>query len=135
MLKFPNRIIKATVLVLILGGLTMGLNACQKSGSNQNTNGQTNAVTQNLPPSPGLILSVQPAKGPVSGGTAVKIIGENFTGQPKVLFGETEAVQVTVKSATEMEVKTPAGKKGKVDVVLKNSAGTVSALQEGFLYE
>ncbi|MEK7631574.1 MAG: IPT/TIG domain-containing protein [Patescibacteria group bacterium] len=89
----------------------------------------------NAEPNPGLILGVSPSKGAVAGGTKVTITGEGFRGTPKVLFGETEGKDVQVKGEKEITVTTPAGSKGLVDVVLKNSTGPTSSLQDGFTYE
>ncbi|MFA6587620.1 MAG: IPT/TIG domain-containing protein [Patescibacteria group bacterium] len=126
--------LKSAVIILISGFLVFGLSACKKNSGNQNSNSSTNSVKA-TPKSPGLVFSAEPNKGPVNGGTTVKFTGEGIQGNLKVLFGENEATDVVVKSDKEIECKTPAGKKGKVNVTLKAEAGTVTTLEQAFTYE
>lgn len=71
------------------------------------------------------ITSLSPNHGPAAGGTTVTITGTNFVGVTSVLFGTTNATNVTVVSATEITVTAPAGT-GTVRVKV-NAAGGSSA--------
>lgn len=114
--------------------IASGLVACGKTGQNANAN--VNSVAAAAKPSPGLILSATPSKGPAAGGTTIKIMGEGFTGSPTVLFGMTEGKDVKVVSATELSVITPAGTKGDaVDITLRAPDAPTSTLVDGFHYE
>lgn len=66
--------------------------------------------------------SVTPSAGPAAGGTVVKIAGAAFGTAPTVKFGATAASSVTVSSATELMVTTPAGT-GVVDVTVTGPGG------------
>jgi hypothetical protein len=69
------------------------------------------------------VTKVGPAKGPVGGGTAVKITGTGFTGTTVVRFGSQEA-SFTVTSATKILATAPPGTVGTVDVTVTNPLGT-----------
>jgi hypothetical protein len=69
------------------------------------------------------VTKVAPSKGPVAGGTSVKVTGTGFTGTSAVHFGAHSAA-FTVSSATKLLATAPAGTVGKVDVTVTNSAGT-----------
>jgi hypothetical protein len=68
------------------------------------------------------VTSVTPSTGPAAGGTVVKIAGASFGAVPTVKFGSTAATAVTVSSATELTVTTPAGS-GAVDVTVTGPGG------------
>ncbi len=68
------------------------------------------------------VTGVTPDKGAAAGGTSVKISGSNFGTTPEVKFGGTAATSVTVTSATELSVVTPAGT-GVVDVMVTGPGG------------
>ena len=69
------------------------------------------------------IASISPSSGPLAGGTTVTIIGSNFTGASKVLFGTVAASRFTVKSATQITAVSPGGS-GTVDVRVTTPGGT-----------
>lgn len=69
------------------------------------------------------VTSVKPGHGPGTGGTSVRIGGANLTGATTVRFGSTDAAGFTVKSATSIIAKAPAGA-GTVDVTVTTPAGT-----------
>jgi subtilisin family serine protease len=81
------------------------------------------------------ITSVNPAEGPVAGGTLVTITGKNFPENPTVFFGERTAEIVSVIAPTFIVVDTPASGAGQVDVVvLDPGTGAETRLANGFTY-
>ncbi|MDB5313637.1 MAG: hypothetical protein JWO38_7839, partial [Gemmataceae bacterium] len=70
------------------------------------------------------VTAVNPASGPLAGGTTVTITGTNFTGATGVKFGTVAATSFTVNSATSITVTVPAGAAGPVDVTVTTSSGT-----------
>ncbi|MFT4702549.1 MAG: hypothetical protein ACI81R_000234 [Bradymonadia bacterium] len=68
--------------------------------------------------------SVDPPTGESSGGETVRLIGAGFTNDLEVRFGPARASNVTLISDTELEVVTPPGSVGAVDVVLRDSERT-----------
>ncbi|PKL70924.1 MAG: hypothetical protein CVV30_01180, partial [Methanomicrobiales archaeon HGW-Methanomicrobiales-1] len=61
------------------------------------------------------ITSLIPASGPVVGGTVITITGTGFTGATAVNFGTTAGTSLTVASATQLNVTSPAGAAGTVN--------------------
>lgn len=104
---------------------------------------QTLEVTGGGTPVPS-VSAVSPNQGPTAGGTSVTITGTELTGAEEVKFGSTSVAcpkatapgKCVVKSATEIEVESPAGAAGQVDVRVKTPGGT-SAISAGdkFTYE
>ncbi|MEU9763747.1 IPT/TIG domain-containing protein [Streptomyces sp. NPDC047987] len=76
---------------------------------------------------PPVVSFINPAQGPVSGGTAVIITGTSFTGATAVRFGAANAVSYTVTSATQINAITPAGSIGSVPVRVISPSGTSNA--------
>ena len=87
-----------------------------------------------IPPTlPGIrIDSVTPARGPVSGGTAVTIQGAGFFEGLGVRIGALPADQVRVVSDSVIEAVTPPGTPGVADVVLFFRYGEARLLQGFF---
>jgi hypothetical protein len=79
--------------------------------------------TYTTPPAP-TVMSLSPASGPTSGGTAVTVAGTNLTGATAVKFGTTAATTFTVNSATQVTATAPAGSAGTVDVTVTTPGGT-----------
>jgi len=78
-------------------------------------------------------LSVSPASGPTSGGTAIEILGSGFTGASTVAVGGTPATNVVVTSSTRITAVTPPGAAGPTDVAV--TTGSVLAMKSaGFTY-
>ena len=73
------------------------------------------------PPS---VSGVQPAAGPVAGGTAVLVYGQGFLGTSSVAFGGTPAPQFTVVSDTLIDAVAPAHAAGAVSLVVTTVGGT-----------
>lgn len=86
------------------------------------------------PPTAPTIASVDPATGTAAGGTSVRITGTNLAGTSTITFGGANATNVTVDSATQVTLTTPAHAAGAVDVVLTASGGTVTKT-EGYTYQ
>ncbi len=72
-----------------------------------------------------VITSVQPISGASTGGTAVRINGNNFPSSPTVTFGGVAATDIVVLSPTLITAVTPAGTPG-MTVVTVNSASSES---------
>lgn len=66
------------------------------------------------------VTSIDPAAGPLAGGSTVTIIGTEFYPGSTVWFGETPATSVTWISDTSMTAVVPAGAVGPVNVVVSN---------------
>lgn len=73
--------------------------------------------------------SLEPARGPSSGGTTVQVHGAGFGPDTRVFFGDREAREVTALSSRVLEVVTPPGAPGRavtvraVDTRLASRAG------------
>ena len=86
------------------------------------------------PPTPPLLTSAAPTSGPVTGGTAVTLLGKNFIpAATTVAFGSGGALNVTVLDEGRPTCTTPPGNAGKADVVVTTAGGSAT-LQEGFTY-
>ncbi len=78
-------------------------------------------VGRHVPPP--TITRISPAKGPTSGGTLVKIFGDDLLSPTGVEFGTKAAKLDKVLSSTEIEVTSPKGA-GTVDVRVRTAGGT-----------
>jgi hypothetical protein len=74
-------------------------------------------------PKPGMGF-LTPNTGSITGGTAVALFGQGFTGATAVSFGGVAATSFTVLSDTEILAYSPAHSAGQVDVTVTTSAGT-----------
>jgi hypothetical protein len=72
--------------------------------------------------------SLDPALGPVSGGTVVTVTGSGFLGATGVTFGGTAGTDFTVVNDTTITVTSPAGAVGPVDVIVIDAAGNSAPL-------
>lgn len=70
--------------------------------------------------------SIDPATGSTAGGTAVTIMGTNFSQDAAVTVGGTAATSVTVVSSAEITATTPAGTAGAQDVVVTTAGGSAT---------
>ncbi|MBI4601969.1 MAG: IPT/TIG domain-containing protein [Planctomycetes bacterium] len=84
-------------------------------------------------PSPPAIDSVEPAEGPSTGGTLVVVRGQNFTADSAVTMGGRPLADSVVVGPTEIQGATPAGKRGRADVVVASPAGRAT-LEGGFAF-
>jgi IPT/TIG domain len=84
----------------------------------------------------GKVTKMDPAEGPVAGGTQVTITGEQFTKDIAVTFGEKPGTAVTFIDPTTVKVTTPSqAKPGAVDVRLDAAADLIGVLAGGFTYK
>lgn len=84
------------------------------------------------------VTGLDPEKGDPKGGTYVRVIGTAFQSEErkaKVFFGGKEGKVVKIQNDTEMIVEAPAGKVGKVDVLVVFEPGGELKLPGGFTYE
>ncbi|MFF4276129.1 IPT/TIG domain-containing protein [Streptomyces sp. NPDC001536] len=79
------------------------------------------------------IASISPATGPAAGGTVVTITGANLDGVADVKFGSTAGTSLKILSSGKLQVTSPAGAAGAVNVVVGDDAGTVTKTG-GFTY-
>lgn len=86
------------------------------------------------PPAPSL-LSFQPDHGPLSGGTALRLLGDAFVDGCTVFLGGVAAVTVR-EGATTLRVETPAGAQGgPVDLRVENPDGQAATCADAFRYD
>src|SRR5215213_3303131 len=80
---------------------------------------------------------IQPDQGVNAGGDKVTIKGSGFIPgktQVEVRFGRARAEQVSIASAGEINVVTPPGDKGPVDITLMFDSGEQFKIEQGFRY-
>ncbi|MER7759462.1 IPT/TIG domain-containing protein [Streptomyces sp. NPDC097619] len=82
---------------------------------------------------PATVAAVSPATGPAAGGTVVTITGSNLDGVDSVKFGATAGTNLRVFSSGRLQVTTPAGSAGAVNVIVGDEAGAVTKTA-GFTY-
>ncbi len=92
----------------------------------------TGAVTYVVPPPS--IASLMPNTGPGRGGANVRITGNGFQVGANVSFGPTSAPVATVLSATDIDVVTPAGSDGPVNITIVNPDGQSTTLNNGYTF-
>jgi pimeloyl-ACP methyl ester carboxylesterase len=81
------------------------------------------------------VSSAAPVFGPSGGGTAVTLLGANFTAASTVAFGGAAATAVTFVSPSTLTAVTPAHAPGAVDITVTNPGGESGTLPGGFTYE
>jgi hypothetical protein len=83
------------------------------------------------------VLVVNPAFGPVEGGSLVTVAGRGFLDGARVVFGAAEGTGVQFVSATQLRVTTPPapGAPGRVAVEVENPGGERASLPDGFEYQ
>ena len=84
-----------------------------------------------------IINTIDPAVGPITGGTSVQIVGQYFMQNAQVKFGELQGIGATVSSdGTSVSVTTPEVPAPiVVNVQLINPDGTSVTVENGFTYE
>jgi hypothetical protein len=88
---------------------------------------------------PHAVLGIDPPHGPFKGGTHVTIRGNGFASDTRVWFGDVEVPQssLTPLDPQRLELDTPAGSSGSVDVRVQNgdAESTGASLSGGFTYD
>lgn len=85
------------------------------------------------------VTHVSASSGPTTGGKTVTITGKNFMAHgnnavKKVMFGQTNATKLHVKSSTRLTVVAPKHAAGTVNVRVENKSGATSAVRSGDHY-
>ncbi len=78
--------------------------------------------------------AVDPAVGPVGGGTIVTVAGDHFADGARVRIGGADATSVVFLSAQVLSCRTPAGSEGAADLTVINPDGQSNTLPGGFTY-
>jgi len=76
-----------------------------------------------------VVTAVDPAEGPAAGGNVVSITGQTFTPRTTVRFGNSQAGNVEVLSASQLRVVAPAHLPGPVDVTVTTAGGTSNGVR------
>ena len=88
---------------------------------------------------PHTVLGIDPPHGPFAGGTLVMIRGNGFESNARVWFGDTEVpkASVTPVDPQRIQVVTPPGHAGAVDIRVQNGAAesTSATLTGGYSYD
>jgi hypothetical protein len=88
---------------------------------------------------PHAVLGIDPPHGPFSGGTLADLRGNGFGGDARIWFGDTEVDRsaIVVRSPERIQVTTPPGAAGPVDVIIQNGDDrtTRALLRGGFTYD
>jgi hypothetical protein len=117
-----KRLLSGRVFLAILGLATVAQPGCGSGPTGPNG-----------PPTP-MVFSIDPSRGPVTGGTAVRITGGNFGPGAVVTIGGVPAIELAVESATVISAKTGAHASGVVEVTV--TVGTQSGtLPSAFTYD
>ena len=140
-MKSPNILLSIVAAVTMTFGVsTSSVHAQGSCGGDNNGDGLVNGVdlAQVLTDwgacaNAGLsISSVSPSFGSAAGGTAITIVGRNFTGATSVKIGGIAATSFVVASATSSTAVSPIGSAGAKDVLVTTPAGTAT-LVGGFV--
>ncbi|MCU0722747.1 MAG: IPT/TIG domain-containing protein [Planctomycetes bacterium] len=81
-----------------------------------------------------VLLRAEPASGPSSGGTRVRVLGSGFREGATLRFGGSAASEVDVRDPSSATCLTPAHPAGAVEVSLSNPDGSAAALEAGFRF-
>src|SRR5882724_6269779 len=88
---------------------------------------------------PHAVLGIDPPHGPFAGSTLVMIRGNGFESNARVWFGDVEVPKssVTPVDPQRIQVVTPAGSAGAVDITVQNgkAESTRAALTGGYTYD
>ncbi|MEI6624396.1 MAG: IPT/TIG domain-containing protein, partial [Actinomycetes bacterium] len=90
-------------------------------------------ATLNASPDGPSVSALSPTGGPMAGGTVITFTGTNLTGTSAITFDGTPGTALTVDSATQVRVTTPAHVSASVDVSLTAPTGTIN-LPAAFTY-
>lgn len=81
-----------------------------------------------------MVIAIDPDSGPVAGGTAVTITGENFEAGAGVRLGASDCMDIAVLDSSTIACSTPPGPEGPIDVVVENPDGQSGTLNNGYTY-
>jgi hypothetical protein len=81
-----------------------------------------------------LLSTVSPTSGPITGGTAVTLTGQDFASGATVTFGGAAATNVVVVSGMQINANTPPQAQGGANVTVTNPGGQSATLANGFTY-
>ena len=95
---------------------------------------QVSTLIRSVFPALRAIDAVNPATGPVLGGTAVTLTGAGFTGIGNVTFAGVPATALVIVDDGTITCQTPAGKKGPVDVQAVDGSRGSPILPGGYTY-
>lgn len=89
------------------------------------------------PTEPHQVTGATPSHGPFSGGDRVVISGNGFSSEVRVFFGDTEVGEIVPIDATKVQVTSPPGEAGAVDLATQNGedASTRRTLAGGYVYD
>jgi glycosidase len=105
------------------------------SGIDAGLDGQADGADGIADPGPEpVLISIEPAQGPLAGGTPVVLSGNGFIQGASVRFGAAVAAGANVLSANSIEVNSPPGSAGWVTVRVTNPNGRYSELVDSFNY-
>ncbi|HOI11900.1 MAG TPA: IPT/TIG domain-containing protein, partial [Myxococcota bacterium] len=80
------------------------------------------------------VATVDPSRGPLTGGTRVEIRGTGFVQDARVVFGASDAVDVVVQNERSILATTPANQAGFAAVSVVRPDGVHARLDAGFFY-
>jgi len=81
-----------------------------------------------------VVDSVEPAAGPIAGGTPIAVTGSGFTPDSKLVLGHRLAINIEVVDETRIYAVTPPGSEGgPADVFVSNVTGTTTS-KDAFTY-
>ena len=98
------------------------------------TNGIVVLVLEKISSSPPFINRLSTRTGLKTGNSEMRIYGKNFLNGLGVFFGENAAKSVSVVSNQEIQLKTPVGDLGTVDITVRNPDGQIARFPSVFSY-
>jgi hypothetical protein len=128
--------VSATQLTARTPAGTAGARDVQVTNPDGQSATRTGGFTYTTPTSNAPTLTAfSPDSGSTGGNTAITVTGTNFVAGATVRIGGVAATSVTVVSATQLTLRTPAGTLGAKDVVLTNPDGQSVTRVGGFTYD
>jgi hypothetical protein len=110
------------------GNFSFTANVQDSESANASGNFTINVVSTPAPS----ISSVTPAVGGANGGTAVTIMGANFSSGAKISFGSYQVSSSQTVTASQINVVTPALPTGTLSVVVQNANGQTASASNAF---
>jgi hypothetical protein len=110
------------------GNFSFTASVQDSAAANASSNFTINVVSDPAP----TISAVTPTAGSATGGTAVTIMGANFSSGAKIMFGNYQASSSQTVTASQINVVTPALPTGTVSVVVENANGQTATAANAF---